>query len=588
MRLKLACSLGVWLSPCLLLAAGPYDKAIDVPMYRLPDLPVPRVEFIFPKGAKALWLRALERPEADLRCKAAHAIALAHRDGVKGFETTIGPLLAVFDRADAPPTVRLAVAEALIALEAREAADSLFRQAQSGDSDLRERVEPVLARWDHRPARAVWLARLREPSTPQRNLVLAIRGLSAVREEQAAERLRAIVLGERIAGPIRLEAARALGTLRMSGLESEAERLASDASPRGLVARLLAAALLRRHRGAEAIRLLQRLAQDPEPTVAANAVARLLEIDPELLVPTVELLLSSPDAKLRSFGIDVLRRRPSEKHVRLLTGQLDDTDSEARLRARRYLRELAGEKEWRNPILTEATALLKTRQWRGLEQATILLTQLDRKPAAARLVELLSFERPEVSLSAAWGLRKLAVPETLPGVAAYVENQLKRPPDPQGSLAGIRDHVLSQLNQFLGQQTYRPADALLRRFIPKNMNARTGPESRAAALWALGLIHEGRTVDSLAVAAEARLHDTNSMPPEDLRVRRMSALLLGRLKAKKAVDSLRQYYTVREPSDDTVSNACGWALEQITGEVVPPPKTVRKARHNWFLVPAEG
>lgn len=128
-------------------------------------------------------------------------------------------------------------------------------------------------------------------------------------------------------------------------------------------------------------------------------------------------------------------------------------------------------------------AQLQTRQWRGLEQATLLLTQLDHKPAAGRLVELLTFDRPEVPLTAAWGLRKLAVPETLPGVVAYIEKQLQRPPSPKSPLARIHDHVLSQLNQFLGQQKYRPADGVLRRFIPKSMNTTTGPESRTAALW---------------------------------------------------------------------------------------------------------
>ena len=208
----------VSLSPCLLVSLSPcpctgaemsFDKLIDSPMYRLPAMPVPGEEFIFPPGAKELWLRALERPEADMKCKAAHAIATAHRIGVKGFETTIPALLKVFDQPNQHPTVRLAVAEALIALNARQAAASFFQQGRSGSSDLRELVEPALARWDHRPAREVWLARLREPITPSRKLTLAIRCLADVREDKAAEPLREIVLSERVAGPIRLQAARA-------------------------------------------------------------------------------------------------------------------------------------------------------------------------------------------------------------------------------------------------------------------------------------------------------------------------------------------------------------------------------------------
>src|SRR5207249_658205 len=117
-------------------------------------------------------------------------------------------LLAALDRADEPASVRLAVAHALVTLDARAAAPSLWRHAQNGGSDLRELVEPALARWDYRPVRAVWLQRLRESATSQRSLILAIQGLAVVREEQAADRLRELALDERGAAAIRLEAAR--------------------------------------------------------------------------------------------------------------------------------------------------------------------------------------------------------------------------------------------------------------------------------------------------------------------------------------------------------------------------------------------
>src|SRR6266481_5057720 len=84
-----------------------FDDVIDSPMYKSPDLPMPRVVMVFPEEAIGLWLKALERPEADMRCKAADAIALAQRRGVKGLAATIAPLLAALDRADQHATVRL-------------------------------------------------------------------------------------------------------------------------------------------------------------------------------------------------------------------------------------------------------------------------------------------------------------------------------------------------------------------------------------------------------------------------------------------------------------------------------------------------
>lgn len=568
-----------------------FDPVIDSPMYRIPDVPIPPEVSVFPDGLKELWLRALERPEADMKYKAADAIAQAHQMGMKGLETTIAPLLAALDRPEQHPTVRLALARALIVLEARETAASLFRQAQAGSSDLRELVEPALARWDYQPARAVWLERLREPAARQRDLVLAIQGLATVREDKAVDRLREMVLADRVHGSIRLEAARALASLRGEGLEKDAERLAAGASPRGLVPRLAAASMLRRHNSPQAVQLLQRLTRDPEPTVAAIAVARLLEIDPQLVVASVEHLLASSDANLRSLAVDALGRRPSAEHVHLLGDRLNDEHVGVRVKARGYLRKLAAEKNWRDPVLAEGMRMLRTQQWRSLEQATILLTLLDHKPAAERFLELLTSDRPEVSISAAWGLRKLDVPEMLPRVLSFVDSQVKRLSGHAGTqpgrrnaenLTAVNEHVLSQLNQFLGRRKYRPADAVLRWFIPK----RSGEtEARAAAIWALGLIHEGETIDDLASALEGRLNDVASFPPEKMEARFMSAVTLARMKAKKSLPILRKFAARDQLTRDAVNNAFAWAVAQISGETLPPSKPILKMQRNWFLTP---
>src|SRR5262249_17494097 len=100
---KWGCCLLVSLSPCLLVCpsrARAFDEVLDSPMYKDPDLPSDRVEWGFPEGAKALWLRALERSEAEMRCQAAEAIIRAHDRGVQGLDVTITPLLAALDRPD--------------------------------------------------------------------------------------------------------------------------------------------------------------------------------------------------------------------------------------------------------------------------------------------------------------------------------------------------------------------------------------------------------------------------------------------------------------------------------------------------------
>jgi HEAT repeat protein len=563
-------------------------------MYAAPECPAVRVVVVFPENAKALWLKALERPEADLKCQAAGAIALARQRGMKGLETTIAPLLTAFDQPDQHPSVRLAIAQTLITLEAKETAPSLFRQSQSGSSELRDLVEPALARWDYRPAREEWLRRLNEPATSQRGLVLAIQGLGTVREPQAVERLRELVLSDRVLVANRLEAARALGRIRGEGLEKDAEQLAAVGT---VTARLAAVSLLRQHRSEASIQLSKKLAEDQEPAVTGSAVARLHEIDPDLVVPFVDRLLGSADPNLRSLGVEVLCHRPTEKHVRMLADRLDDLHPAVRVKARRSLLALAEKKEFRDPVFTEGTRMLATQEWRGLEQATILLVLLEHKAAADRLVELLSFARPEVSVTAAWGVRRLAVPETLPAVLKYVEAQRKRViaasanPAQKDVPLDVIDHQLSQLNQFLGQQKFGPADGVLRQFIPRMEKPMTSlvlcPEARAAAIWAVGLINEGKSLPAVAKALEARLADTGSIPPEEGCVRRMAAITLGRLDAKDAVPTLRTFCPDFEPSENPINNACGWALERLTGDAMPPPKTIQRIQRDGFLMPQD-
>jgi HEAT repeat protein len=560
------------------------DDVIDSPMYKLPDLPLPPVVTELPMEAKELWLRALARPEADLQIKAAEAIALARQRGFQGIETTIEPLLALFANAELHPSVRLAIARTLVTLDAKSAAATLFEHAKSGSGDLQQIVEPPLARWDYRPARDVWLTRLADAKTPPRILVLAIQGLGMVREQKAADRLRELALSERTSAAIRLEAARSLGKLRKQGLEADAEELTADPSPRGMAPRLLATAFLHEHQSPKAYALMQRLTRDPEPAVATTAVARLLEVDPDLVVPSLEHLLAHADANLRSLAVDVLMQRPSEQHLRLLADRLDDAHPDTRVKARRFLVKLAEKKDLHGQVITQATRVLAAPSWRGQEQAAIVLTQLDHKAAAGRLLQLLPSKRAEVRVTAAWGIRKLAVRELLPGVAKFVDEEWKRVLARQASgIDGvILDHQLSQLHQFLGQQKYIAADPFLRRLVPKREDM---AEARASAIWALGMIHEGAPVADLGKALESRLNDSGGPPPEDPRIHLMAAISLGRMKDKAALPSLRKHFSDGALSLSAINNACGWAIEQITGEKMGPAKTIRRLERDWFLVP---
>jgi hypothetical protein len=574
--------------PCLLLCfasplAAAADDVLDSVMYNDPHIPAARVVKVFPPRLTSLWVQALERPEDDLRCQAAAAIALAQRRGMPGLDATVAPLLPVLEQPEQHPTVRLAAAQALIALDARKAAPALFERAGKDGVEMRDLVEPALARWDYKPARAAWLVRLDQPGLPRRGWLVAVRGLAAVREPRAAPRLRELTLSSATDPIIRLEAARALGVIQTSGLEKAAERLAAEKSAPGSVARLAAASLLRRHRSDESAKLLQRLAAEAEPAAAALALEGLLDADPGRVLPLMRQVVASPDAKVRMLGVEAHRRRPVADHIPLVADLLDDPHPEVRVRARKALLEAVQRAEHGEAVRRQATRLLATDRWRALEQAAILLAALDHKPAAPRLVELLRFERPEVYVAAAWGLRKLEVRETLPAQLAEVERRWQRSLKPDGKEARERiDQQVAQLAQSLGRARYAPAAPALARFVPKDWNI--GPESRAAAIWALGLIHEKAPPADLVEALIGRVTDDSTIAAEDLRVRSMSAVALGRMKAKEAATSLGKYYP-RKLTAERFPNACGWALQQITGEALPASGTVEVVQKGWFLEP---
>ena len=329
--------------------------------------------------------------------------------------------------------------------------------------------------------------------------------------------------------------------------------------------------------------------------MAAPALARLLELDPEHVLPLLDAVLASPDANVRRLGVETLPR-PAHARPHPPPGRAAERPAPGRPRPRRQaLRELAAQPEWTDGVVREAVRVLAGSDWRGLEQAALLLGRMDYKPAAGRLMELLRHDRPEVFVTAAWGVRRLAVPARLPAVLAYVEEQYEamfaagpaagRPP----AAAEAVDEQLSQLAQLLGRARYRPADALFRRLAPRATPAGNpaGPEARAAAIWALGLIHEGAAPRDLVGPLVGRLSAVGPPDVESSRVRRMAAVSLGRMKAADALAPLREFRTQNKPSADVVNNACGWAIEQITGEKFPAPGVLEVTTRNWFLSPLD-
>jgi hypothetical protein len=570
------------LIPLLLVLSGARmalaEIRTDFEMDRDPVIPVPAPVKVYPRRLKPLWLQALSRPEADMQRLAADAIGRAHLFGFPGMDEAIPALVDILTAPSSHPAARLAAAQALNKLDARDAAARMAASAEKYGADLRQVVEPALAAWNYVPEREVWQARLKASGVRHRDLVLAIRCLAAAGDRSQVGALLELVHDPLRPPAVRSEAARAAGLLQDRGLEADVRRLTDGVAKAPLVDRLCAVRLIAGHSSAEGQELLATLAVDEEPAVAVIALRRLIAIDPHLVLPLAERSMQSADAKVRQCGADVYGLLPDPERVAILARLLDDPHPGVRGAVRESLFDLAKQSALEEPIRRAAMEMLAGQSWRGLEQAGLLLSALDHKPAAGRLVALLEYPRPEVAIVAAWGLKRLALPETLPAML----DKSRRNTDVRkrgAAQPGVDDQTAHLLEAF-GRMHYASAEPLLREHVPKDF--KLGELSRSAAIWSLGVLHAGVPDEGLASQLAERASDIYSMPPELILVQTMSIVSIGRMKADSQVNVIRrlagpQFLPTR------LGLSQRWALMELTGEPIPEPDPPTTSSTNWFL-----
>ena len=580
-RLMAATFVGLVLVAGLSLPAA----GIEMPwiMYEDPALKRPVVETTFPPELVDRWLQAIARPEREMKRRAALAIADAAAMQVPGLEATVDSLSEVLRAPGQDRVVRLTTARALVALDARQAAAALAEATGPEDLDMAEIVEPALARWKETALGERWLKRLSADDGRERLCVLAIRGLAALGAADSLPRMRQLALDKHAPPAVRLEAADALAVMQEAGLVETARQLSKDRSAAAVGERLVAARMLGGHRDDQALELLAELATDGQPVVATVALGHLFHIDPSLILPLVESTVASSDANVRRWGAEALVARPSPELLGVLAPMLDDRDPAIRRYVCDRLLIMADDATLRQAVIDQARRVLNGEGWRGQEQAAALLATLNDTTVVNRLLELLDVSRPEANVAAAWGLCRLAVPETAGPVYAVVQRKTDGWLAHEPQNPGI-DHQMALLCQMLGKLKHAPADGTLRKYIPKGCGM--GETSRAAAIWALGHLHANQVDQPLADDLEERLLDAfNMMAPESWLVCRMAAVSLGRMKAEKNLPALRTGLKNGGLHSD-LGYASAWAIEQLTGDAIPPLIPPVVPNLDWFLIPA--
>jgi len=596
----------------------PADKAADIdwPMYSDPDLGAIPIIVTFDARMKDIWLASLKRPDVETRRRAAYEIGLAAEKGMKNLEVLVRPLIEQMDAPDAHPVLMLAAAEALIQLDAKAAAASFLMHNERGAASGVIRGDTVgkdgkpaggnagiefalltdaaLAKWRHEPAIAVWMKRLTDPATPRTVRVSAITQLAAVKHAPAIEPIKALALDRALAdASLRIHAAQSVPIGDTGNPATIGDALLGGS----LVDRLVAATLLARIEGNDAVASLLKLAADREPAVATIALRRLLEIDPKHIAATADKLLTSADPTVRLLAATSLVAGKSPQVVVALAPLLDDPSPQVRYYLRDRFIEFGKDEPLGATVREQATRVLAggaNITWRGIEQAAVILGRLDHEPVAARLIELLPYPRNEVRIAAIVALRRLAVNDAaqLAAITAHLEREsdiwlamveaAKKDTSRPFLIDAQRDRQLAQMHQMLGIMRYEPARKVMERYVPKMSGFWS--EGRAGAVWALGKLYEDKPNVALSKSFVSRLSDLDPNNPELIHVRRMAAISLGRMKATDSLKALEVFYDVERTSLH-VGGGCRWALMRITGKDLPPLPSREASETGWFIQP---
>lgn len=544
-----------------------------------PELRLPDPVKDFTRDFKGVWIQALQRPDIDLQRMTAETIALAHQHGIPDLIETVPALEAILTKESSHPAARFAAARALIVLDSRASSEKLWNASQAFGSELRQLVEPAMAEWNFGTAKSSWAARLESKETRPRELVLAIRGVGRTNEVSALPTLKAMIFDQVRTPDIRLEAAVAAGKLAETGLETDAAALCRSKRAQKTVHRLCAVQLLARHRSDVAIPLLLELAVDEEPSVAAKAFERLNDIDPTHVLPLVETAIKNADPFVRREAARAYLSRPNPSRVHDVALLLDDPHPDVRSQVREGLFDLSSNPELSEPVRSAAMDRLSSDGWKGQEQASLLLGELQYTPASGRLVELLESPREQVMVASAWALRKIADPTSIPGIVHKIRRQTI-----ERRLVGSNglDLQVAHLFEACAQMNAKEGIPLMLEYVPKSLPM--GVPSRGAAIHALGKLHAGSPDKAIVDRLHGRITDMGTMPPEFDLIKQQSAIALARMKAVDEAPTIRKFVADGTPCT-LLGLAYLWAIKELTGEELPEPGPMTFPQGVWFLDP---
>jgi HEAT repeat protein len=563
------------------------------PMYNVPEIGMAEEIIIHSPELVPLWLKALKTDELDLQRQVADTIVLAKRQGVADLDKMIPTLMKIIGQSDPHPTVLAASCRALVALDHQPAAPQLRAFIKKRRLFLCQIIEPGLARWKDAEALQVWRDRLVDKDVGSQLVLLAIRCLGEVEDQQSIEQLVSIAVDPVRPVSLRIEAARVVGQLAGEPQIASVELLKQSSweGSDGWVNRLVAAWLLNPSPSSDALKqqvlpLVQQLALDDEGSIASVALASLLAWNAEQVAQLSPRRVNHSDPQVRALIADAIHQTINAERIGQLVGFLEDSYKPTRLAVRGWLIELLAEEEL-GPVtekfLSEYGPLFS---WQGIEQHLWIMIEVPEVAQREWIIEHINHERPEVFVTSALAARRLKVTAALPVMLTRANAVRRQLVQLDQSVSIYDDDVLEQvchIFQAFGEMNYAPAEELLLKSIPKSSPLYTY-RIRAAATWAVGMYYVDNPDETIIRIMEARLLDESTMPPEASVVKRMAAASLGRMKATESIEDLKLYF-YNQPDNDYLKWACAWALLELGVDMEEGPTPYNVFSINWFLEP---
>ncbi|QDS92449.1 PBS lyase HEAT-like repeat protein [Roseimaritima multifibrata] len=559
------------------------DQSSNDPIVSPRYLEQPKIELKKPQirwspDLQNSWMQSLLLDEIDLKREASDALTLAQSLGMQALPEFRDVLWQIIDDDNTPVSCRVSAAQAYIAMGKPPANDELSAAVVRWPTALAIVLEPALAAWDSHLMRDIWLQRVQSDQADPALLRVAVEALGTVRDPASETALTALLQSSHQPFSLRMVAARSLS--RLPGPHRvDLARAMLDAPLSAPMQWLLGVQLLGEEQSDEAIQLLERFADLDAPAVAGEALRQLLQVAPQKVIARAKQNIDDRDANIRAVTVDALITTGTLANIELLARALQDPVLTTRRTARDGLLQFASEEALTPEVVQKATTVLDSNDWRGIEQALILLTKLQQRDARQRLFQLLEHDRGEVMETAAWSIKELAQPDwseqSLAALRKHLQNLTDAP-------TAAKLDALIHLVETMGVLRMPESLELLRTFVPKN--SPFSPSVRGAAVWAIGEILQGQPNADVVSELQSRLNDNSPTLPESEIVRGMAAVSLGKMQSKASLQHLIRWRD-SEQLNSFIGRRSAWAIFKITGDPIGKARTPTTNLRGWSVQP---